>query len=186
MAKIVIFGDNNTIPLYISVDGCKEMAVFGERPRYINLSTGKHYITATTAFKLQRLGGSGGGGFMGVMADAVTNATTDSLAGEIDFESNDVLLLEVAQKLDKTSIYQKMIDISMLGKYVDMDALLEIRERAPGEKNKWVVFFLCLFLGVFGVHRFYEKKIGTGFLYLFTGGLFGMGVLVDLIKIFLR
>lgn len=49
--------------------------------------------------------------------------------------------------------------------------------------NKWVSFFLCLFLGVFGGHRFYEGRIGSGILYLFTAGLFFVGVIVDLIAI---
>lgn len=48
-------------------------------------------------------------------------------------------------------------------------------------KNKWVAFLLCLFLGVIGAHKFYEGKIGMGILYLFTLGLFGIGVIVDLI-----
>ena len=48
-------------------------------------------------------------------------------------------------------------------------------------KNKWIAFLLCFFLGYLGVHRFYEGKIGTGILYFFTMGLFGIGVLVDLI-----
>ncbi|OKP95785.1 TM2 domain-containing protein [Paenibacillus sp. P46E] len=48
-------------------------------------------------------------------------------------------------------------------------------------KSKWVSVLLCFFLGVFGVHRFYEGKIGTGILYLFTGGLMGIGALVDFI-----
>lgn len=50
-------------------------------------------------------------------------------------------------------------------------------------KNKWVAFFLCLFLGVFGIHKFYEGKAGMGILYLFTGGLCGIGWFIDLIII---
>lgn len=50
-------------------------------------------------------------------------------------------------------------------------------------KNKWIAFFLCLFLGGFGAHKFYEGKFGMGILYLFTYGLFGIGALVDLIVI---
>ncbi len=50
-------------------------------------------------------------------------------------------------------------------------------------KNKWVAFFLCLFLGVFGAHKFYEGKAGMGILYLFTAGLFGIGIFIDLISI---
>lgn len=48
-------------------------------------------------------------------------------------------------------------------------------------KNKWVAFLLCLFLGGLGVHKFYEEKIGMGILYLFTGGLLGIGWLIDCI-----
>jgi len=48
-------------------------------------------------------------------------------------------------------------------------------------KNKWVSFFLCLFLGVFGIHKFYENRILLGIVYLLTGGLLGVGVLIDLI-----
>lgn len=68
----------------------------------------------------------------------------------------------------------------------DMNSLYEVGERTPGEKNKWAVFFLCLFFGCFGVHRFYEKKIVTGIIYLLTMGLFGIGVLYDLFRILSR
>lgn len=50
-------------------------------------------------------------------------------------------------------------------------------------KNKWVAFCLCFFLGALGAHKFYEGKVGLGILYLFTCGLFGIGWLIDIIKI---
>lgn len=50
-------------------------------------------------------------------------------------------------------------------------------------KNKWVAFLLCLFLGGFGAHKFYEGKIGMGIIYLLTVGFFGIGWLVDCIVI---
>lgn len=37
--------------------------------------------------------------------------------------------------------------------------------------NKWVSFWLCLLLGVFGAHKFYEGKPLMGILYLCTMGL---------------
>lgn len=45
----------------------------------------------------------------------------------------------------------------------------------------WVNGAVVFFLGIFGVHKFMEKKIGMGILYLFTFGLFGIGWLVDAI-----
>lgn len=46
-------------------------------------------------------------------------------------------------------------------------------------RNKWIALLLCLFLGLFGAHKFYEKKTGMGVLYLFTAGLFGIGAVID-------
>lgn len=48
-------------------------------------------------------------------------------------------------------------------------------------KSRWVAFFLCLFLGYFGAHKFYVGKTGFGVLYLFTLGLFGIGWATDTI-----
>lgn len=50
-------------------------------------------------------------------------------------------------------------------------------------KSRLLTFLLCLFLGEFGVHRFYAGKIGTGLIYLITGGFFGIGYIIDLVMI---
>ena len=47
------------------------------------------------------------------------------------------------------------------------------------DKSRTVVFLLAFFLGELGIHRFYMVKIGTGILWLLTGGLFTIGWLVD-------
>ena len=53
-------------------------------------------------------------------------------------------------------------------------------------KNKWVAFLLCFFLGYLGAHKFYEGRVGMGFLYLFTVGLFGIGWLIDCIVLLFK
>ena len=53
-------------------------------------------------------------------------------------------------------------------------------------KNKWASFFLCLFLGYLGAHKFYEGRILLGILYLCTAGLFGVGIIYDLIVLFFK
>jgi TM2 domain-containing membrane protein YozV len=51
------------------------------------------------------------------------------------------------------------------------------------EKRILPAGLLCFFLGVFGAHRFYVGKIGTGLLQLFTLGGLGIWMLVDLIML---
>ena len=50
-------------------------------------------------------------------------------------------------------------------------------------KSQILASILCLLFGIIGVHYFYVGKIGMGLLYLFTGGLFGIGWIVDIIRI---
>lgn len=50
-------------------------------------------------------------------------------------------------------------------------------------KSKIVALLLCIFLGEFGIHRFYVGKIGTGIIWLCTMGLFGIGWIVDIIML---
>ena len=56
---------------------------------------------------------------------------------------------------------------------------VNVPQQAGTPKDKWLSFLLCFFAGFFGAHKFYEGRIGMGLLYLFTGGLFGIGWLVD-------
>lgn len=51
------------------------------------------------------------------------------------------------------------------------------------DKNKITALLLCIFLGGLGIHRFYVGKIGTGIVWLLTGGVFGIGWIVDIIMI---
>ncbi len=48
-------------------------------------------------------------------------------------------------------------------------------------RGKWPTFFICMILGSLGAHRFYTGKYFTGFLWLITFGVFGMGWLADLL-----
>lgn len=45
------------------------------------------------------------------------------------------------------------------------------------------LFWAGWLIGLSGLHRLYNGKIGTGLLWLFTGGLLGIGQVVDLLLI---
>ena len=57
---------------------------------------------------------------------------------------------------------------------------------ANNQKSKWVALLLCLFLGVIGAHKFYERKYFIGVVYIFTYGFLGIGVLLDIICILFK
>lgn len=56
-------------------------------------------------------------------------------------------------------------------------------ESGNSEKSFVATLLLCVLLGVFGVHRFYVGKVGTGIIQLLTLGGLGIWALVDLIMI---
>lgn len=49
--------------------------------------------------------------------------------------------------------------------------------------SKTGAILITFFLGGFGVHRFMTGKIGTGIVWLITGGCFGIGWLIDFIMV---
>lgn len=59
------------------------------------------------------------------------------------------------------------------------------RTKPVSMKSKGVALALCgiPIFGLLGVHRFYAGKIGTGFIWMITGGVFGLGLLMDFFMI---
>jgi hypothetical protein len=50
-------------------------------------------------------------------------------------------------------------------------------------RSRLIALVLCVLLGVLRVHRFYADRLPSGILWLCTGGLFGIGWLLDIILI---
>ncbi len=72
-----------------------------------------------------------------------------------------------------------LIDVALIP---GMDKTADIKY-VTGPINYDAAWILLTFFGFLGIHRFYMGKIGTGLLFLFTGGLLGMGWLYDFCKL---
>ena len=67
--------------------------------------------------------------------------------------------------------------------FPDGKPMFDAQGRPASPKSRLAAALIAWFLGVFGVHRFYVGKIGTGLLMLVTLGGLGIWVLIDFVMI---
>ena len=83
------------------------------------------------------------------------------------------------------TIYFFTLGLLFVGWFVDLFLIPQMDREAdiryiPGPIDYNVAWLLLIFLGMFGIHRFYMGKIGTGIVYLLTFGLLGVGYIYDM------
>ena len=83
------------------------------------------------------------------------------------------------------TIYFFTLGLFFIGWIVDL-FLIPVMDReadlryTPGPIDYNIAWLLLVFLGMFGIHRFYLGKIGTGLIYLLSFGLCGLGYIYDM------
>jgi TM2 domain-containing membrane protein YozV len=76
----------------------------------------------------------------------------------------------------------------LVGWIVDFFLVPSMSEEADarfpkGDTDYNLAWLLLIFLGIFGVHRFYMGKYITGAIYLLSGGIFGIGYVYDILTL---
>lgn len=82
------------------------------------------------------------------------------------------------------TLYFCTLGLFFIGWIIDLFLIPGMSEDAnikfqPGPIDYNVAWILLTFLGLFGIHRFYQGKWISGILYLLTGGLFTVGIIYD-------
>lgn len=110
---------------------------------------------------------------------------TPSVNDEVQiFEKEDKIIVTKVEKEPANANPQQIIINNSNNNVNENVNIAAVQGKKP--KKKWVAFCLCLFLGWLGGHKFYEGKVGMGILYLFTMGLFFIGVVIDLVAILMK
>ena len=128
-----------------------------------------------------------------IMEDSDGN---DAIVLTLDFTNNGKDNASYLWSVNET-VMQNGVELEVATVFTDYDTFETVKKilngeevedyvapEVPVETKDWLTtFLLCLFCGGLGVHRYYVGKVGTGILYTLTAGLFGIGYLVDFIKI---
>ena len=82
------------------------------------------------------------------------------------------------------TIYFFTLGLLGIGWIIDLFLMPSLERRAElryneGPLDYTIAWILLTFVGIFGIHRFYQEKWLSGALYLVSGGLFGIGIIYD-------
>ena len=82
------------------------------------------------------------------------------------------------------TIYFFTFGLLFIGWFIDLFLIPGMSREAnskfeAGPLDYDIAWILLTFLGVFGIHRFYQGKVISGILYLLTAGLFAVGIIYD-------
>ena len=198
MAYIAIeFGGKKTFGGYLSVDGDKQMIL--SEGLLLKVDGGTHNLYFMNVPKANRKIADANFA-LGLAGASRTNLMTslymDSkiIEGEIteDLKDNDLLTLTVVSDNNGKILDMPLYRITPMNEE-GMQKLDEIYQEQLKDgiqkdgSNVKTEFFICLFLGWLGIHKFYRGKTIMGLIYMFTlGGFFigwGLDTIVLLIKL---
>ena len=82
------------------------------------------------------------------------------------------------------TIYFFTLGLLGVGWIIDLFLMPSLERRAELRYNEGpfdytLAWILLTFVGIFGIHRFYQEKWLSGALYLLSGGIFGIGIIYD-------
>ena len=174
---------------YLKVDGGPSIALSDDLMIYV--APGTHYLEFTSQNSAER--------GMSKLNAAVGNYRTaawmekDAVDGKITetFYENTAMLFTVVSDNACNIVDLPTYEMQDLApdRMANLDSMYNERissQEAHEKKTAGLEFVLWLILGALGVHKFYRGKIGMGILYLLTGGLFGIGWLIDTIVLLVK
>ena len=170
----VVYGGKKTYGGYLSIDGGIYSKIYdGE---VFKVDKGNHYIKYVSQLKNE----------MVYLTEGYVNSDINVLLEDDDIITFTIVSDDKKNILDVPSYeIRKMSDNEISS--IDDEVVSGFTSEMNGELiSLRKEFIICLFLGLFGVHKFIKGKFIMGLLYLFSLGLVGIGWLIDLISILIK